>query len=890
MTPAHDTRYRRDATVATLFQQVATGSPERVALTMPTAADVATLTYAQLDRRSTVLAHELIGLGVAPGDRVVLFLGRTLETVVAMLAVLKARAAYVPLDPAYPPQRLRFMLDDVGPRLVLTDPDSLPRLPSHGGQTLTIAPDHGATAAGSRGGLPPGDADDLAYLMYTSGSTGTPKGVAIPQRGITRLVRGNHFTPLDPQTVFLQLAPISFDASTLEIWGPLLNGGTCVLYPGCGMPDLGELGRVIRGRGVTHLWLTASLFNLIIDERPTVLAPVRELLTGGEALSVPHVGRALALLPDTQLVNGYGPTESTTFACCYRIPRLLAPELASIPIGVPIAHTTVQVLDEQQRPVTRGQAGELYIGGDGLARGYWQRPELTAERFVADPIGADPAARLYRTGDRVRWLDGGVLEFLGRGDDQVKLRGHRIELGEVASVLAAHPLVGDAVAIVREDSPGDQRLVAYVTGSPAPTPGALREYLEARLPEYMIPSTFVALDRIPLTANGKADRAALPRPGSGRPELGHPCVGPRTELEALLASLWVTLLELDRVGVQDRFFELGGTSLLAVQFIKRLSAVLGHDIALVALFDAPTIAEIAQVLVADYPAAVRSRFDLEAQRTTGARARAAGPGRHDGTSERSAEIAVVGMAGRFPRAADIHDFWDNLARGVEGSVTIVADDLIRLGKDPSVLSNSDYVASTFALEDADCFDAPFFGFSPREAELTDPQIRLVLETAWSALEHAGHDPARYPGRIGVFGGVGRNSYLINQMAPNPRLRDSLGDYHILVGNERDFPTTHVSYRLDLTGPSVDVQTACSTSGVAIHLACQSLRSGDSDMAIVGGCKVICPNRVGILVRRGRPAGARRPRARVQRRRPGHGARQRRRDAGAQAARRRDGRR
>ncbi len=427
----------------------------------------------------------------------------------------------------------------------------------------------------------------------------------------------------------------------------------------------------------------------------------------------------------------------------------------------------------------------------------------------------------------------------------------RIELGELACVLATHPDVGDAVAVVREDSPGDRRLVAYVTGAPAPTPGTLRAYLEARVPEYMIPAAFVALERIPLTANGKADRAALPRPGSDRPDLGHPCVAPRTELEALLASLWVALLELDRVGVHDRFFELGGTSLLAVQFIKRLGAALGHEIALVALFDAPTIAAIAQVLVDDYPAAVAARFDPGAARRA-AEAPVRGGGRRRRDDATAVEIAVVGMAGRFPKAADIHAFWANLAGGVEGVVAITADDLVKAGKDPTVLAQPDYVAATFALEDADCFDAPFFGFSPREAEVMDPQIRLVLETAWAALEHAGHDPARYPGRIGVFGGVGRNSYLLNQMVPHPRLREALHEYHMLVGNERDFPTTHVSYRLDLRGPSVDVQTACSTSGVAIHLACQSLRSGDSDMALVGGCKIICPNREGYWYVEGGP--------------------------------------
>ncbi|MDX2021248.1 MAG: amino acid adenylation domain-containing protein [Deltaproteobacteria bacterium] len=836
--------YPKAQSLAALFTQAAISAPNAVALVLPTSAGVTRVTYAELESRSNKLAAELLNRGVKPGACVALCLSRSIETIVGILGAIKARAAYLPLDPAYPAERLRFMLDDAGAKIVLTDPAGLARVPSHGGETLTLEPGWGAGAPVNVV-LPQGSGDDVAYVMYTSGTTGTPKGVVVPHHAVSRLVLNNWFTPIDNRSVFLQLAPISFDAATLEIWGPLLNGGTCVLYPGSGVPDFDDLGRILRKHDVTHLWLTASLFNLIIDERPAALGSVRELLTGGEALSVPHIRRALTLLPNTQLVNGYGPTESTTFACCYRIPRTLPDNLSSIPIGTPIANTAVYVLDEQGKPVGVGVPGELCIGGDGLAQGYWKREQLTTERFIMGPVSASKPQRLYRTGDRVQWKPDGTIEFLGRFDDQVKIRGHRIELGEVAAVLLQHPQVENAVAIIREDKPGDRRLTAYITAKDggAPTAGALRSFMETRVPDHLIPGAFVVLPRLPLTANGKVDRAALPAPSGQRPELGAPFVAPRTPLEQRLASLWSELLGVDAVGVHDRFFELGGTSILAARFIEILSRQLGHSIPLVALFDAPTVAQIVQVLVNDFPQVVAAHFDLDAERAVAndsARAK-----RRQRTNDGGrVEIAVVGLGGRFPKAPDLQTFWRNLVEGKEGVVAITAEDLIALGKDPALLSNPDYVPATFALEDVENFDASFFGFSPREAEVMDPQLRLFVETAWTTLEHAGYDPAQYKGRIGVFGGVGRNSYLMNHLAPHPHYREMLHEYHMLVGNERDFPTTHASYRLNLTGPSVDVQTACSTSGVAIHLACQSLRAGDSDMALVGGCKVICPNREG----------------------------------------------
>jgi len=361
---------------------------------------------------------------------------------------------------------------------------------------------------------------------------------------------------------------------------------------------------------VNTLWLTSSLFNAIVDHAPHTLEGVEELLVGGEALSVAHVRKAQALL-SARLVNGYGPTESTTFACCHRIPAPLPDGLRSIPIGRPIENTQVAILDADLAPVRAGDEGELCIAGDGLAQGYHRLPELTRERFVEAPDA--PGGRFYRTGDRVRLLASGDIEYLGRLDTQVKLDGHRIELGEIESQLRGHPALRDAAVQVHQDASGARRLVAYVLPhdcAAVPRSGELRAYLAGRLPAYMVPHLFTALDELPLTPNGKLDRDALPEPERRRPELEQPFVPPRTELERFIAGLWKELLGVDRVGTRDRFFELGGSSLLALRFTRAAGAELDVPIRIADFFDAPTVTDVARVLLEKHGEKLRARFGL----------------------------------------------------------------------------------------------------------------------------------------------------------------------------------------------------------------------------------------------------------------------------------------
>jgi len=455
------TSYPRDASIPEIFEEQARLTPSAVAVVFGNAQ----VSYDELNRRSNRLARRLQKLGVGRDVPVGVCLERSVEMVTALLGILKAGGAYVPVDPAYPAERLSFLIDDAGAPVILTQ-TRLKNCRFDPAEVLCLDAEEFANEEDTDLACPV-RADDLAYLTYTSGSTGTPKGVAVPHRAVVRLVKGTAYASLSTSEIFLQLAPLSFDASTFEIWGPLLNGGKLVVMPPA-QPSLEDIGRAIRQHGVTTLWLTSGLFNAMVDERLPDLRSLRQLLAGGDVLSVPHVRKALRALTTTRLINGYGPTESTTFACCHTI----APGTASdrpIPIGKPIANTTAYILDAKLQPVPIGVAGELFIGGDGLARGYWRRPELTAEKFISDPFNTEPDARLYQTGDLARWHDDGTIEFLGRADSQVKVRGFRIELGEIENALKQQTDVLDAAVISREDAPGDKRLVAYVVRKPGAT-------------------------------------------------------------------------------------------------------------------------------------------------------------------------------------------------------------------------------------------------------------------------------------------------------------------------------------------------------------------------------------------------------------------------------------
>ncbi|MFJ3128367.1 amino acid adenylation domain-containing protein [Streptomyces sp. NPDC086993] len=571
-----------------LFEEQAARTPGATALIH----DGERIDYAGLDERAARMAGLLAAKGIRAGDTVGVHLERSTALVVAVLGILKAGAGYVMLDPGFPAERLRTMAEDARVVAVVAARDAAPG-------AFGVAPVHIEDAHGARPlprGAVPVRPDDIACVMFTSGSTGRPKGIASSHHAITATLTGQTFASFGPGSVWLQCAPLSWDACALELWGPLMNGGTCVLHPGQ-RPEPFVMARLVAEHGITSMYLSASLFNVIVDEYPQVLDGLRELVVGGEALSVPHTARALERCPRLRLSNGYGPVECMIFLTVHPV-TLTELGDGPVPIGRPLAGKRLYILDEDLCPVPDGGTGEIYAAGAGVAREYRGRPALTAERFVAATTGE----RVYRTGDLGRRRADGVLEYLGRADSQVKIRGFRVEPGEVETVLTRHPGIDRAAVVAHEHPAGDRQLTAYVVprggDRRAFREAELRAYARGILADYLVPAVFVPLDALPLTPSGKLDRAALPEPGPATA----PAPAAVSGTVAALCALFSQVLHRDPVGPDDDFFSLGGHSLLAARLLGRIHTVLGVEIDIRGLFEAPTPARLAPLVDTAPPA------------------------------------------------------------------------------------------------------------------------------------------------------------------------------------------------------------------------------------------------------------------------------------------------
>ena len=577
-----------------LFEEQVERTPDAIAVVF----EGQQLTYDELNSRANQLAHYLQSLELKLEDKIGVCIERSPLMVIAILAILKAGGAYVPLDIAYPSERLAFMIENVQCPIILTQNHLSDRLPVNNSQKLIdIESKWESIAQYSPANITSKvTPNNLAYIIYTSGSTGTPKGTEVIHRNIIGFIFGVDYVQLDAHQIWLQHSSISWDAFTLELWTPLLFGGRCVLYPGNVItPE--NLSKIIKEEGVNILWLTCALFNLMIDTMPESLLGVKQLITGGETLSVAHIRRGLALLPETQIINGYGPSECTVFTCCYPISKQLDENLASIPIGKPIGDRKVYLLDRNLQPVPVGVSGEIHVGGASVARGYLNQLALTREKFISNPFLAGDT--LYKTGDLARYLPDGNIEYIGRIDNQVKIRGFRIELGEIEAVIGQNEDVQSVCVIVREDNPGDKWLVAYIVPKPGVTitSGDLRQFLTHKLPGYMVPSAFVMLEFLPLTANGKIDRRALKAPSNTSDS--DRFIEARSQLELSLVQIWSKVLKIDKIGVRDNFFDLGGHSLLAPYLTTQIKEQFGKEIALTALFQNPTIEQLATIIQTD---------------------------------------------------------------------------------------------------------------------------------------------------------------------------------------------------------------------------------------------------------------------------------------------------
>ena len=618
--------YPQHRCIHELFEGQANKQPTATALVY----EGQSLSYGGLNRCANRLAHRLIELGIRPDDRVAICAERSLEMVIGLLGILKAGGAYVPLDPGYPEERLAYMLSDSAPVAVLTQSGLQARLPGlsasldAGAIPVILLDGEGQEArpmgevsgvadlAGLCLGYPEHNPEParlgltsrhLAYVIYTSGLTGQPKGVMVEHRSVLRLVINSGYAPITPNDCVAHCASPVFDASTWEIWAPLLNGARLLLVPQQILLNPPQFNQELIKANVTALWLTVGLFNKYIDDLKETFSHLKYLLVGGDVLD-PKIIKTLLKSSNApaKIINGYGPTETTTFASTHNILAIINDNI-SIPIGRPIANTQIYILDSHLQPVPIGVAGEIYIGGAGVARGYLNRADLTAERFIADPFGqgqdnlagAADNGRLYKTGDLGRWLPDGSVEYLGRNDFQVKIRGFRIELGEVEAQLAKCPGVREAVVMAREDVPGDKRLVAYLVAEAGQEPEAaeLRGQLSAVLADYMVPSAYVTLSELPLTPNGKLDRKALPAPNISE-QLGKQYVAPRTSTEKSLTEIWSQLLNIEKVGINNSFIELGGHSLIATQLITRVNMKFNIKLPLKILFEVDSIEKMSE--------------------------------------------------------------------------------------------------------------------------------------------------------------------------------------------------------------------------------------------------------------------------------------------------------
>ncbi|HEX6291078.1 MAG TPA: amino acid adenylation domain-containing protein [Herpetosiphonaceae bacterium] len=837
-------------------------TPDAIALSF----EESRLSYHELNARANQLAHYLDERGIQPDELVGVCLQRSIDLVVALLAVLKVGGGYVPLDPDYPQERLHFMIEDADAPVLLTTTALARQLPAYRGQIICLDRDWPVIAQRPADNLAVHvTPDHAAYMIYTSGSTGQPKGAINTHRGIVnRLLWMQDTYGLTAADRVLQKTPYSFDVSVWEFFWPLLSGARLVIARPESHKDPEYLIDVINRERITTLHFVPSMLQAFL-EAPNVESCVSLLrvICSGEALPHELQARFFARLK-AELHNLYGPTEAavdvTAWACERETQR------SSVPIGRPIANTQIYLLDRWLHPVPIGVAGELHIGGVQLARGYHRRPALTAEKFAPHPFSDTPGSRLYRTGDLARYLPDGTIDYLGRIDHQIKVRGFRVELGEIESVLRQHEAVREAVVMLRVEP--EPQLVAYVVtnkdaGRPlgmAPgtesstandsgslpsvpcSPQEFRAFLGSHLPDYMVPGAFVLLDALPLTPNGKLDRTALAaldaRPDQAQVEY----VMPQTTIERTIAAVWQDVLRVEQVGLYDNFFDLGGHSLLLIQARSRLREALSVDLPMTDLFRYPTIHSLARHL-ADPTDPAEHAGALPTRQPTA-------------RVDRGDRIAIIGMSCAVPGAPTLEAFWANIRDGVE-SITFFSDDeLVAAGVDRALLDDPRYVKANALLDEIERFDAGFFGYTPREAQLIDPQQRLFLEHAWAALEHAGYsaapstEPSAERARIGVFAGTSMNSYLLFNLYTNRDLLAATGNFQTMIASDKDFLPTRVSYKLNLKGPSINVQTACSTSLVAVHLACRSLLDGECDTALAGGVSIRATQRTGYLYEEG----------------------------------------
>jgi len=800
-----------------LFEEQKSKTPDAIAVVFGNEK----LTYNQLGEKADQLAAAI--LANSPNSLISgVSTFRSIETIVSVLAILKSGKAYLPLDPDYPVDRLQQIITDSGIDLCLTVSAQ-----KHLFQSLSVNLLM-SDAAYPTNNNPIPASKSACYVLYTSGSTGTPKGVSMGHTALVNLLTWQQKHSISTSGVnTLQFAPLSFDVSFQEIFATLTTGGTLVLVDDNLRVDPYRLLRYIEDQSVNRIFLPFVVLQYLTeaaDAEKYFPACLKEVMTAGEQLKItPQIVRFFSALPESVLYNQYGPTE-THVVTQLKLDGDASkwPPLPSI--GIPIDETEILILDEEFKKLPYGETGELCVSGVSLADGYLNRPEMTAEKFLDWKETADKTTRIYRTGDLARYMPDGNIEYLGRRDTQVKIRGNRVELGEIEVLINQLNDIQQAIVVAREDVIGQKRLVAYlVSAKNKPDTDYVRKSIEQQLPDFMHPSAYVWLSELPKTTSGKVDRKALPKPDMERPELSVLYKAPSTPIEKNITGIWMELLLLDKIGIDDNFFQLGGNSLLALKTVAQLKHLFNYEVPITKLYQFPTVSGIVNFISGANK--VITKAAVKKDRNS------------------NSDIAVIGMAGRFPGANTIDEFWSMLTEGREG-ISFFSDAELDPSIPASVKNDPDYVKARGLIEKADEFDAEFFGFNPRAAELMDPQQRIFLEIAWEALESSGYLPQKHHGSVGVFAGTGYNTYFTNNVLAHPDLVEKNGQFNVRLLNEKDYVATRTAYQLNLTGPAVAVHSACSTSLLAIAQAVSSIRDGQCDIALAGAASITSPLKSG----------------------------------------------
>jgi len=842
-----DKYFPKNKTIHELFQEQAAKTPDHTSLIY----GASSLSYEELNKKSNQLAWHIrkqfeqrTKQLLTPDTLIALYLDKGMEMVIGMLAVLKAGGAYVPMDITSPQQRTDYILEDTKAELILCQrrlcENSHLLLPQN--KVIYIDLREELYKAEEVANLPQySQPKDLGYVIYTSGTTGQPKGVMIEQVSIISLVYSDFMKPSSAD-VFAFLSSPVFDAATFEVWTPLLNGSLLVIPENLKTlaSDINEFNKFITLNYVSVLWLTKSFFESLYHFDNTIFKTLDYLIIGGEALDRSVINKLInSHAKPKHFLNGYGPTESTVFTCIYN----LSDEILSsnVPIGSPISGRTVFMVDMNNNPVPVGVIGELCIGGAGLARGYLNHPALTEERFISNPFatGADRLngyTRIYKTGDLVRWQPDGNLEYFGRNDNQVKVRGFRIDLGEIEYALSQIGAINQSCVVVNEtrtETGSNKYLVAYYVSNNSNgvvNQNYIIDKLSQSLPEYMVPGILVKMESFPLTANGKLDKRALPKPDFNN---GSQHIKPVTELEIKLCLIYATVLGLgiEQISTTQNFFRMGGNSILTMQLKVKLRQLDEFkQISVADLFKYNSINKLIQAIQKDYQ--TEYKFQKNIAQTNG-----------------NHEVAIIGISGAFSGANNMDEFWQLLINQQEGIEYYSTEECLQLGVNEALLQDPGYIAAAGKVKDIELFDPLFWGLSPNEAKLMDPQIRKFIEHCWFALEASGYSNQRKNYHIGVFAGSGNSDYF-NEHILLGKMAEQINMWEASMANSKDALATKTAFLLNLTGPANSINTACSTGLVSVVEACRHLQLGTCNMALAGGVSLSMPDKFGYIYEEG----------------------------------------